>query len=217
MGHAIIQYVLLSFALMRHATLLYVLLNFAFMRDATLLYVLLNCALMGHATLLYVLLNFALMRHAHYRMFSEHCIHASCYASVCSLELCTSCVMLRYCMFSWALHSCVMHAIVCSLELCSHGSLRYCMFSCVIVRCCLFPWTLHSCLMLRYVLLNFALMGHAKQPSVIQYVFMWCWRSSLQSPDPKSSWRTVGAALTKRQLNTCDDNFFQVGQKTKKL
>ena len=38
---------------------------------------------------------------------------------------------------------------------------------------------------LSYVLLNFAPMGHAKQPSMIQYVFMWCWRLSLQSPDPK--------------------------------
>ena len=81
---------------MRHATPLYVLLNFTLMRDATLLHVLLNFALMRHATLLHVPLNFALM-------------HASCYASACSLELCTdACVMLRYCLFSWTLHSWVM-------------------------------------------------------------------------------------------------------------
>ena len=46
-----------------------------------------------------------------------------------------------------------------------------------------FALTRHATILL--VLLNFALMGHATHPSVTQYVFMWCWRSSLQSPDPK--------------------------------
>ena len=44
-----------------------------------------------------------------------------------------SCVMLRYCMFSWTLHSCIM--------------LRYCMFS----------WTLHSFVMLRYCMFSWTL------------------------------------------------------------
>ena len=46
-----------------------------------------------------------------------------------------------------------------------------------------------------YVLLNFALMGHAKHPSVTQYVLMSCWRSSLQSPDPKRFLEDLEALL----------------------
>ena len=46
-----------------------------------------------------------------------------------------------------------------------------------------------------YLLLNFALMGHATHPSVTQYVFMWCWRSSLQSPDPKRFLEELEALL----------------------
>ena len=48
---------------------------------------------------------------------------------------------------------------------------------------------------LLYVLLNFALMGHATHPSLTQYAFMWCWRSSLQSPDPKRFLEELEALL----------------------
>ena len=48
---------------------------------------------------------------------------------------------------------------------------------------------------LSYVLLNFALMGHATHPSVTQYVFMWCWCSSLQNPDPKRFLEELEALL----------------------
>ena len=48
---------------------------------------------------------------------------------------------------------------------------------------------------LSHVLLNFALMGHATHPSVTQYVFKWCWRSSLQSPDPKRFLEELEALL----------------------
>ena len=101
MGHAMLLYVLLSYALIGHATVLYVLLNFALMGHATVLYVPLSFALMGYATVLYVLLNFALM-------------------------------------------------------------------------------------------------GHAKHPSVTQYVLMSCWRSSLQSPDPKRFLEDLEALLWPR-------------------
>ena len=46
-----------------------------------------------------------------------------------------------------------------------------------------------------YVLLNFALMGHATHPSVTQYALMWCWRSSLESPDPKRFLEELEALL----------------------
>jgi hypothetical protein len=40
--------------------------------------------------------------------------HRFCYATLCSLELCTNGDVMVYCIFCWTLHSCVM--------------LRYCMF-----------------------------------------------------------------------------------------
>ena len=46
-----------------------------------------------------------------------------------------------------------------------------------------------------YLLLNSALMVHATHPSVTQYVFMWCWRSNLQSPDPKRFLEELEALL----------------------
>ena len=158
MGHATVLYVLLSFAPMGHATVLYVLLNFALMRHATLLYILLSFAIMRHATLLFdlfVFLNFALMRHATLSYVLLHFAFMR-HATLFYVLLNFACVMLRYCMFSWTLHSCVMLRYCCVM-------LRYCMFSwtlqscqsCVMLRYCMFSWTLHSWVMLRYCMFFF--------------------------------------------------------------
>ena len=71
-------------------------------------------------------------------------------------------------------HATLLYVLLC-FALMRHATLLYVLLNFALMR----PATL------LYVLLNFALMGHATHPSVTQYVFMWCWRSSLQSPDPK--------------------------------
>ena len=90
-----------TFALKRHATLLFVLLNFATQASCrTLLYVLLN---MRHSTLLYVLVDFALMRHAPLLYVLLNCL-------------------LRYCVFSWTLHSWVILRTPPWHNMCSCGA-----------------------------------------------------------------------------------------------
>ena len=66
-----------------------------------------------------------------------------------------------------------------------HATLLYVLLNFAIMR--------HATLL--HVLLNFALMGHATHPFVTQYVFMWCWRSNLQSPDPKRFLEELEALL----------------------
>jgi len=66
-----------------------------------------------------------------------------------------------------------------------HATLLYVLLNFAIMR--------HATLL--HVLLDFALMGHATHPFVTQYVFMWCWRSNLQSPDPKRFLEELEALL----------------------
>ena len=139
---------------------------FALMRHATLSYVLLNFALMRHATLLYVLWNF--------------CTQASCYAIVCSLEFCNKA-------------SC--YAIVCSLEHASFYAIVGSRGLCTHASCSAIVCSLELFATVLRVLLNFAFMGHSTHPSVTQYVLMWCWRSSLQRPDPQWFMEDLDALL----------------------
>ena len=75
--------------------------------------------------------------------------------------------------------------VLLNFALMGHATLLYVLLNCALMR--------HATLL--YVLLNFALMGHATHPSVTQYAFMWCWRSSLQSPDPKRFLEELEALL----------------------
>ena len=94
--------------------------------------------------------------------------HRFCYATLCSLELCTNGDVMVYCIFCWTLHSCVM--------------LRYCMFfwtlhSCVMLRYCLFSWTLRSCVMLRYcmfsgILRSFVMLPYTHCHATLLFVFL---------------------------------------------
>ena len=124
-------------------------------------------------------------------------------------------VMLRYCKLSWTLHSCVM------LRYCkfywtfhSYVMLRYCNFSWtshssyVMLRYCKFSWTLHSYAMPRYCKFSWTL-----HPSVTQYLFMWCWRCSLENP----LGRTRSAALTKRRQKTCHGEVVSASAKKTKM
>jgi len=43
---------------------------------------------------------------------------------------------------------------------------------------------------------HLTLLGHSTlRPSVTQYVFMWCWRSSLENPDPQRFLEELEALL----------------------
>ena len=143
-------------------------------------------------------------------MYYRSCELASCYAAtVSSLELCThTYVMLRYHNFSWTLHSYVM--------------LRYCNFS----------WALHSYVMAQmldrswkslkdflpaHMVLKHKERGHSTlHPSVTQYVFMWCWHSSLESPDPQRFWKNwKRCSDQKTTKNMWGRSSFRVGKKIK--
>ena len=119
-----------------------------------------------HATLLHVLLDF----HAY--------------------------VILRYCTFSWTSTHTSCYATVRSLGL-TH--IRHATPLCVLLD-------FHTYVMLRYrkslkaflpahMVLKCNQRGHCtSHPSMPQYVFMWCWRSSLQNPigsRSKGSWKNL--------------------------
>ena len=93
-------------------------------------------------------------------------------------------VMLRYCTFSWTSTHTSCYATVRPLGLprIRHATLLYVLldFLCVLLD-------FHTYVMLRYrKSFKCNQRGHSTlHPSMPQYVFMWCWRSSLQNPDPK--------------------------------
>ena len=94
--------------------------------------------------------------------------------------------MLLYVLLSYALidHATVLYVLL-NFALMGHATVLYVPLS----------FALMGYATVLYVLLNFALMGHAKHPSVTQYVLMSCWRSSLQSPDPKRFLEDLEALL----------------------
>jgi hypothetical protein len=64
--------------------------------------------------------------------------------------------------------------------------------------------------------------GHSTlHPSVTQYVFTWCWRCSLENPDPQRFLEALEAsrsvALTKRGLKTCQVELVSESAKTPKM
>ena len=82
----------------------------------------------------------------------------------------------------------IIQYVLLSFALMGHATVRYVLLSFAFMRRAT----------LLYVLLNFAFMGHATHPSVThydQYVFMRCWRSSLQSSDPQRFLEELEALL----------------------
>ena len=142
----------------------------------------------GHAALLFVLLSFAPLRHA-----------TVLYVFLNFAVMRHAALLYVLLIFAFMRHATLLYVRL-NFALMRHAMLLYVLLNFALMR--------HA--MLLYVLMNFALMGHATHPSVTQYVFMWCWRSSLQSPDPKRFLEELEAlaALTKRRLKTCDDKLF---------
>ena len=150
-----------------------------------------------------------------YCTFSWTSTHTSCYTIVRSLGLPRirhaillyqyvlldfhTYVMLRYCTFSWTSTrtSCYSTVPVRSLGLphIHHATLLHVLLD------------FHPYVMLRYckslkdflsahMVLKCKERGHSTlHPSVTQYVFMWCWRSSLQNPDLKRFLEELPALL----------------------
>ena len=185
-----------------------------------------------HAMLLYVLFDFHAYVMLCYCTFSWTSTHTSCYATVSSLGLPRirhamllyvllghAYVMLRYCTFSWTSTRTSCYATVRSLGLprIRHATLLYVLldfYAYVMLRYCTFSWTsthTYASVSLWKISCQLTWFWYAKSvdnstlhPSVTQYVFMWCWRSSLQNPDPeKVLGRTGSAAVNKRLLKNC--------------
>ena len=139
----------------------------------------------------------------------ELCTHGSCYGTVCSLELCSpaSCYA-TVCCLELCIHSscyaivCFLglcahascYAIVCSLELCTHAAVLY-----VLLNFCT-----HAAVL--YVLLNFCTHGSCYAPlrdTICAHVVLAF--KLIESRSSKVLGRSGGAALTKKRLKTCDD------------
>ena len=106
--------------------------------------------------------------------------------------------------------------VLLNFALIRHARLPEVLLNFALIRNARLPEVLLNFALIRHarlpeVLLNFALIRHflpahmvlnhkerghsTLHPSVTQYVFMWCWRSSLESPDPQRFLEELEALL----------------------